>query len=175
MILPTNVIHAPEGRSLNAMMADGELVAGFDGAAGVGRTGSPAGGWQAVETDYPALFPNADELERDYYVRTGIYPIHGVVVVKDTVLAENPWVAKSLFAAFCEAKAIWLKSFHEGSSDTKIDRKYKKLIKIVGDDPLPYGMTENLPSIEALQRAAINQKLSPREMTIEELFVDPNT
>lgn len=173
MVLPPNVVHAPAGRSLNAMMADGELVAGFDGAAGVGRTGSPTGGWQAVETDYPQLFPNATELEQEYYSRTGIYPIHGVVVVKDRVLEEYPWVAKSLFKAFCQAKAIWLKSFQDGSSDTKIDRKYRKLSKIVGDDPLPYGMAQNLPSIEALQRAAINQKLSPREMAITELFVDP--
>ena len=58
MKLPDNVVHAPEGRSLNAMMADGELVAGFAGNAGVGRTGSPTGGWKVVKTDYPKLFPN---------------------------------------------------------------------------------------------------------------------
>src|SRR5580693_1136376 len=34
--LPNNVVHAPEGRSLADMMADGELVAGFHGNAGVG-------------------------------------------------------------------------------------------------------------------------------------------
>ena len=39
--LPSNVVHAPEGRSLADMMADGELAAGFHGNAGVGRSGSP--------------------------------------------------------------------------------------------------------------------------------------
>src|SRR5213079_248913 len=37
--LPANVIHAPPGRSLAAMMADGEIQAGFDANAGIGRAG----------------------------------------------------------------------------------------------------------------------------------------
>lgn len=173
MELPPNVVHAPEGRSLNAMMADGELVAGFAGNAGVGRTGSPTGGWQVVETDYPKLFPNAKEVEADYYKRTGIYPIHGVIVVKDAILEKAPWVAKSLYDAFSKAKADWLKDFQSGASQTKLDEKYRKLTPIVGEDPLPYGMKANLPSIEALERAAAGQKLAPRRMSLSELFVDP--
>src|ERR1700748_2796575 len=39
--LPPNVVRAPEGTSLADMMASGELVAGFDAAAGIGRTGNP--------------------------------------------------------------------------------------------------------------------------------------
>src|ERR1051326_7950905 len=39
--LPENVIHAPAGRSLADMMADGELAAGLEGNAGIGRSGSP--------------------------------------------------------------------------------------------------------------------------------------
>ena len=35
--LPRNVIHAPEGKSLQRMMASGEIQAGFTGPAGVGR------------------------------------------------------------------------------------------------------------------------------------------
>ena len=42
--LPSNVIHTAPGRSLADMMADGELVAGFHGNAGVGRSGSPTDG-----------------------------------------------------------------------------------------------------------------------------------
>src|SRR5580698_6463489 len=54
--LPANVIHAPAGRSLADMMTTKELSAGFAGAAGIGRTGNPTGGWQEVEADYPDLF-----------------------------------------------------------------------------------------------------------------------
>ncbi|MCO1440321.1 ABC transporter substrate-binding protein [Burkholderia multivorans] len=95
--LPPNVIHAPAGSSLAEMMANGELVAGLHGNAGIGRTGNPNGGWKEVEAHYPDLLPNAEELEAEYYARTGVYPMHGTIVVKDSVLAEHPWVAKSLY------------------------------------------------------------------------------
>lgn len=171
--LPPNVIHTENGKSLADMMADGELVAGFAGNAGVGRSGAPTGGWQVLDADYPKLLPDASAVEKDYFARTGIYPIHGMIVVKDEVLAQHPWVAKSLYDAFAKAKAGWLKDFNSGASNTKLDEKYRKLSKIVGPDPLPYGMAENMPSIEALARAAANQKMTPRLMQVSELFVDP--
>lgn len=102
--LPPNVIHAPAGSSLAEMMANGELVAGLHGNAGIGRTGNPNGGWKEVEAHYPDLLPNAEELEAEYYARTGVYPMHGTIVVKDAVLAEHPWIAKSLYDAFAQAK-----------------------------------------------------------------------
>ena len=40
--LPPNVVHVNGGSSLAAMMEAGELAGGFEGAAGIGRTGSPA-------------------------------------------------------------------------------------------------------------------------------------
>ena len=43
--LPPNVIHAPAGKSLQSMMAAGEIQAGFTGPAGVGRAGPPIGNW----------------------------------------------------------------------------------------------------------------------------------
>lgn len=171
--LPDNVIHAPEGSSLADMMASGELAAGFGAAAGIGRTGNPTGGWKEVEADYPDLFPNAAELEKAYYDRTGIYPMHGTIVVKDSVLKDHPWVARSIYDAFLRAKNEWLDRLDSGEADTATDRKYKALRDIVGHDPMPYGMAENMKTIEALEETAFKQKLTPRRMRIDELFVDP--
>ena len=171
--LPPNVIHAPEGRSLADMMADGELVAGFHGNAGVGRSGSPTGGWKKVEAHYPDLFPNAEELEAEWYRRTGIYPMHGTIVVKDAVLKEHPWVAQSLFKAFSQAKREWLARLNAGSATAASDQKYRKLQSVVGADPLPYGIQANIRTIEALARIAYKQGLTPRLMPVSELFVDP--
>lgn len=171
--LPPNVIHAPEGRSLADMMADGELAAGFAANAGIGRTGNPTGGWKEVEANYPDLFPNAAELEADWFKRTGIYPMHGTIVVKDSVLKENPWVAKSLYNAFAQAKDEWLVKLKQEGPTNKSDQKYDRMRKIVGDDPLPYGIAANLPTIEALERTAFAQQLTPKKMTVEELFIDP--
>jgi 4,5-dihydroxyphthalate decarboxylase len=173
MKLPPNVVHAPEGRSLADMMADGELAAGFAANAGIGRTRNPNGGWKEVEADYPDLLPNAAELEKDYYKRTGIYPMHGTIVVKDSVLKEAPWVAKSLFDAFERAKQEWLATLKAGEATGKDDKKYRELQKIVGADPLPYGMAANIKTIEALEQTAFKQELTPRRMSLAELFVDP--
>ena len=171
--LPPNVIHAPAGRSLADMMADGELAAGFHGNAGVGRSGSPTQGWKKVEAHYPELFSNAEELEADWFARTGIYPMHGTIVVKDAVLAEHPWVARSLFDAFSKAKEQWLQQLSAADAVAASDLKYAKLRKIVGADPLPYGMAANLKTIEALSKTAFEQKLTPRHMQVADLFVDP--
>lgn len=171
--LPSNVIHTAPGRSLADMMADGELAAGFHGNAGVGRSGSPTEGWKTLEAHYPDLFPNAEALEADWYKRTGIYPMHGTIVVKDAVLAEHPWVAKSLFDAFSQAKNEWLARLDAGTATAASDQKYAKLRSIVGHDPLPYGMAANIKTIEALADTAFKQKLTPRKMPASELFVDP--
>ncbi|WP_375508620.1 ABC transporter substrate-binding protein [uncultured Caballeronia sp.] len=171
--LPSNVIRAPEGTSLADMMASGELSAGFGANAGIGRTGNPTGGWQEVEADYPDLLPNAADLEADYYKRTGVYPMHGTVVVKDSVLAEYPWVAKSLHDAFAQAKHEWLARLDAGEATSASDKKYLELRKIVGYDPLPYGIEENRKTIEVLEATAFKQHLTPRRMSIGELFVDP--
>ncbi len=171
--LPSNVIHTPPGRSLAEMMADGELAAGFHGNAGVGRSGSPTGGWKTVEAHYPDLFSNAEELEADWFRRTGIYPMHGTIVVKDSVLAAHPWVARSLYQAFAQAKDEWLQRLDTQSANNASDRKYAKLREVVGHDPLPYGMAANEKTIQALIDTAYKQQLTPRKMEIAELFVDP--
>jgi 4,5-dihydroxyphthalate decarboxylase len=172
--LPPNVIHAAEGRSLADMMAAGELSAGFDANAGIGRSGSPTGGgWKQVEANYPELFANVEEVESAWYRKTGIYPMHGTIVVKDEVLKAHPRIARALYDAFSEAKALWLTKLKSGEDNAVTDKKYRQLSKIVGEDPLPYGMKQNQPTIEALEDTAFKQKLTPRRMPIGEIFVDP--
>jgi 4,5-dihydroxyphthalate decarboxylase len=171
--LPANVVHAPAGSSLASLMADGELAAGFQGNAGVGRSGSPTGGWRTVEADYPDLFPDAAGLEADWYRRTGIYPMHGTIVVRDSVLAEHPWIARSLYEAFSRAKRDWLMKLESGAATAPSDRKYAALRDLVGADPLPYGIGPNLRTIQALEETAFKQQLTPRRMPVENLFIDP--
>jgi 4,5-dihydroxyphthalate decarboxylase len=174
LVLPKNVEHVREGQSLSDLMASGDIQAGLAGNAGVGRAGSPSSGtWKQVKADYPELFPNAHELEIEWYNRTNIYPIHGTIVVKDKVLEEHPWVARSLFDAFMEAKREWLPKLHSGEADSAKDKKYREQALIVGEDPLPYGMALNMPTIKALQHTAHKQGLTPELLPIERAFVDP--
>ena len=103
--LPPNVVHAPEGKSLQSMMKSGEIQAGFTGPAGVGRAGPPISGWDkaseaaAAADTYPELIADVGNVEADWFRRTGIYPIHGLIVVKDEHLKNHPWLARALMDA----------------------------------------------------------------------------
>src|SRR5262252_7836033 len=94
--LPPNVVHAPAGKSLQSMMASGEIQAGFTGPAGVGRAGPPIGNWDMNAPTggdtgtYPELIADVQNVEAEWYRCTGIYPIHGLIVVKDEVILKNP-------------------------------------------------------------------------------------
>lgn len=175
--LPANVLHVPAGKSLAGMIAAGDIDAGFTANAGIGREGPARPGWETAErpktADYRELWPDGRALGLEWYRRTGIYPFHSVMVIKDTILAAHPWIAKSLYQAFCEAKARWLPRLRSGEANSADDRKYRALMPVIGEDPLPYGIGANLPSIDALITYAVQQKLMPRRLSVEELFVDP--
>ena len=174
--LPANVVHAPDGKSLASMMASGELQAGFSGPAGIGRAGPPTGAWeqraQTSAVSYPELIANAPEVEAQWFRHTGIYPIHGLIVVKTAVLAQHPFVAKALFDAFLDAKDAYIARLKAGEGNAPDDVKYRNLMALVGD-PLPYGFEENMPSIEAMLTYGLQQGLIPKRMPMEDVFVDP--
>jgi len=174
--LPPNVVRAPPGKSLADMMERGELQAGFTGNAGIGRSGSPTGGWnaQANADVYPELIQNAAQTEADWFRRTGIYPIHGVIVIRTEVLWKHPWVARALYDAFVDAKKPYIEALKAGKGDTADDKKYRGLMPLV-DDPLPYGLDANLRSIEAMLTYGLQQNLIPKRMSLDEAFVDPQS
>lgn len=173
--LPPNVVHAPEGKSLASMMAAGELQAGFTGPAGIGRAGPPTGNWEAggqtAAQVYPELIPDVEKVEHDWYRRTKIYPIHGTIVVKDEALKKHPWLARSLMDAFTKAKAPYLANLKAGKGDTADDKKYRSFLPLM-DDPLPYGVSANKASTEALITYALQQKLIPSRPSFSDVFVE---
>jgi 4,5-dihydroxyphthalate decarboxylase len=173
--LPPNVVHAPDGKSLASMMASGELQAGFSGPAGIGRAGPPTGAWehraQASTLVYPELIANAPEVEAQWFRRTGIYPIHGLIVVKDEHLKRNPWLARSLMNAFVTAKKPYLEELKRDHGDSLEDKRYRNFLSLMSD-PLPYGMAANRPSIEALVTYSLQQKLIPSRPQLDQVFVE---
>jgi 4,5-dihydroxyphthalate decarboxylase len=173
--LPANVTHAPEGKSLASMMASGEIQAGFASRAGIGRTGAPTAGWEAADQQgprYRELFERAGDLEAAWYGKTGVYPVHGCIVVRDDVLRRHPNLAPALLDGFEAAKEDWLSKLEAGSPDVADRTKYADIIKFVGRDPLPNGLEANRATIETLVDYAWQQKLIPRRIPVEELFLD---
>src|SRR6476620_4616698 len=133
--LPENVIHAPPGKSLASMMASGELQAGFTGPAGIGRSGAPTANWeqggQTPAQNYPELIPDVAAVEAEWLRRTGIYPIHGTIVVKTDVLEKHPNVARALYDAFTEAKAPYLERLKRGEGQTPEDVRYRSFVPLM--------------------------------------------
>jgi 4,5-dihydroxyphthalate decarboxylase len=120
------------------------------------------------------LFPNFKEVERDYYARTKILPIMHTVVVREDVHREHPWVAQSIYKAFCKAKAIAV----DGLYDTDALRvalpwlidHVEENWRVFGKDFWAYGVEPNRPTWEAIGCFVHEQGLAPRIVTPEELF-----
>jgi 4,5-dihydroxyphthalate decarboxylase len=120
------------------------------------------------------LFPNFKEVERDYYRRTGIFPIMHTVVLRDDVYQEHPWAARSIYQAFRAAKNLAV----EGLYDTDalqlalpwlLDH-VEEAWRVFGKDFWSYGLEPNRPTLAAIGRYVHEQGLSPRVVTPEELF-----
>jgi 4,5-dihydroxyphthalate decarboxylase len=153
---PANVMERA-GANLAEMLVEGELAA----AIGVGNVDSP---------DVKPLIPDAAETEAAWYRKTGIYPINHTVVVKDTQLEADPSLAPRLFAGFEAAKAEFLKQLSSGAELPADAQALARRRSIVGDDPLPNGLSRNRKALEAIVRFAHEQKILPRAVTPEELF-----
>lgn len=176
LVLPPNVQQAPEGRSLVDLMASGDLSAAFTENAGIGRAGAPGDGWQAggrvKPPEYRELFADAGKLEAEWYRKTGIYPVHGLIVVKDELMSRHPWLGKALYRAFLESKELYLRRLSAGESVSDKDAHYRAMAGIVGD-PLPYGIEPNRASIEAMMSYCFQQGLLKKKYAIDDMFIDP--
>jgi 4,5-dihydroxyphthalate decarboxylase len=173
--LPPNVVQAPIGRSLADLMVAGDLHAAFTNNAGIGRAGPPQANWGTQvqrPTEYVELFSDAPQMEATWFRKTGIYPVHSLIVVKDELLSRQPWVAKALYDALFHAKELYLSQLSAGESVSDKDDHYRQMAALVGD-PLPYGIAENRPAIEALNRYCQQQGLLKKRSAAEDLFVDP--
>jgi 4,5-dihydroxyphthalate decarboxylase len=172
--LPPYVQHAPDGKSIAGMFAAGEIDAGFTGDAGVGREGKPTSDWKAAEAKPSQalrdVFAGEKGAERDFFNRTGVFPMHGTLAVREDLLDAHPDLAHKLYNAFVAARAPYIEDLKAGRATGEQAEKDKKLIPIVGD-PLPYGIEANRTSIEGLIRYAHQQGLIPKSYSAEQMFV----
>lgn len=160
--LPENAVRMPREKTLVSMLENREIDAAFLSKKDLQKL--PAGG-------YHDLFPNAPALERDWFARTGIYPMHALVVVKDEILERHHEARGTLFTAFRNAHDIWVAHLNSGVELSGKDKSYKDLVSVVGSDPLPYGIAANRNSIEAMHDYAWKQGLLSRRMSVEDMFV----
>ena len=162
--LPANASRLEPGRKLSQLLASGELEVAFAGLAGAGND---------ANLDLVDLVPDAQERGADWYRRSGVYPLHGVIVVRNDVVTADPGLPARLYAAFVQAKDNYLARLHLGADLDAEDRRYLALEKLLGGDPLPYGLEENAASFDALVRYAHQQGLIPSRPRTASVFIDP--
>ena len=120
------------------------------------------------------LFPDARAEEREYYRRTGIYPIRHLIVVKDEVLAANPWVARSLYDAFEAAREIAGRYFRDPNWSQLAwgYLEWEDEMRLAHSELWANGVAANYTDLERFLRYAFEQGLTDRKLAVDELFAD---
>jgi len=154
----------PADRNLGDMVAAGEL----DAFIGARRPAAFASG------RVRRLFPDFRRVERAYHEKTGIFPIMHAVVLKEELARRHPWLPRSLYDAFVEAKRIAYQRLDFTAalpvSLPWLVAEVEETRALMGDDPFPYGVARNRKTLETLAGYTFRQGLAPRHLTVEEMF-----
>jgi 4,5-dihydroxyphthalate decarboxylase len=160
----------PPGKQLGAMLDSGEIDALISAVV-------PQCVMQG-SSNVAQLFPDYHAVERDYFKRTGIFPIMHTVVVKRDLLAQNPGLAAKLLDAFSSSRDIALGSYERGRMEHQMsvmppwfNHLYEANRMLLGEDWWPYGVAANRKNIDTFLRYTFEQGLSKRRLTCEDIFV----
>jgi 4,5-dihydroxyphthalate decarboxylase len=121
------------------------------------------------------LFTDYESVERDYYRRTGIFPIMHVTVIKREVVDEHPWLPAALIKAFEASKQLAYKRM-ENPRIVPLAwwaAAYENQKRILSADPWEYGLTaRNRNNLQKLIHYTARQGLISCEYAVDELFVE---
>ena len=157
----------PEGRTLEGMLADGDLDALLSiYLPELFLQGSPAIG---------RLFPDYRAVEEEHFRRTGICPVMHTVALRADVHQRHPWVAGSLYRAFQEATRVAQERLYDTDALRVclpwLIHHVEEAKAVFGPDFWAHGLEANRPTWAAIGRYVHSQGLSPRPVQPEELFL----
>jgi 4,5-dihydroxyphthalate decarboxylase len=155
-----------DNQTLVGMLRDGELDALF--------TARAPSSFVKGEPHIVRLFPDTRQAEQAYYRKTGFFPIMHLIGIRRTLAEKYPWLASSVYKAFCEAKALAMIDLRDVNALMVtlpwLEAETRETSAIMGEDFWKYGIAENLPEIEALTQYIHEQGLAERKVGVEELF-----
>ncbi|KAJ7117812.1 4,5-dihydroxyphthalate decarboxylase [Mycena epipterygia] len=160
----------PKGKCLAQMLADGEIDA-LESATAPSTFGK--------HPDVGRLFPNAMEVEQEYFKRTGIFPIMHVIVVKRSVLKDHPWVARSLTKAFAASFDYAYSAIHERGAlryilpwlQFHVEETQAVMCGDGEDKWWQDGLTaQNRRTLDKFLEYSFNQGLANKKWQVDELF-----
>jgi 4,5-dihydroxyphthalate decarboxylase len=121
------------------------------------------------------LFPDSRSAERDYFKKTGMFPIMHTIGIRRDLAERHAWLANSLFNAFLEAKTMCLAKMRLYAAlpvtlPWFVD-ELDATVDFMGQDFWPYGVGPNRKTLEAMARYSFKHGPAAREVSVDELFV----
>ena len=120
------------------------------------------------------LFTDHRTVEKEFYERTGMFPIMHTVAIKRETAEKNPWLAKAVFEAYSKAKKMDYE--HMKNWGWVLDslpwygQEFNETRELMGENFYPYGLQASKASYEAAFRYLYEQGLSKRLVSLEEMF-----
>ena len=156
--------NAPEGMTISELLAPGEID-GFIAPRPPTTAGQKNIGW---------LFTDPVAAAKDYFKRTGIFPIMHLIGVRRTLAEQHPWLPAAVLKAFEHSKASAFAHLADTSA-TKVtlpfvEERLAEARALMGDDYWAYGLAPNRNTLETFLRHHHSQGLSSRLLKPEELF-----
>ncbi len=157
---------APEGTTISQLLERGEIDAFI-----APRAPSFAGGCPA---NVGMLFADPIAAGKDYFKRTGIFPIMHITGIRRELVDKHPWLPAAVFKAFSESKAKCLEAL-EDTAATKVtlpfvEDQLRLAREFMGEDFWSYGLEPNRKVIETFLSFHHKEGLSSRLVKPEELF-----
>jgi 4,5-dihydroxyphthalate decarboxylase len=122
------------------------------------------------------VLPDAQAEEQAYFQRTGVYPIHHCVVIRNDVLELRPELIEIVYNAYEAAKA---RAYQRKLGTTLVPwggAHWARTFECFGGDPLPYGWTgANRLMVERLARSLHEQGFIAAVPEVDRLFARPST
>ena len=120
------------------------------------------------------LFPNVRAVEKEYYKKTGVFPIMHVVAVRKDFADANPSLPKKLFSMYSEAKQAAYDDL-EAAEVLKVtlpwvNQDLAETRALMGENFWPYGVKSNRKELELVMRYTHEQGLAKRKLSVEEIF-----
>ncbi|MEK9659203.1 MAG: hypothetical protein VW450_04575 [Chloroflexota bacterium] len=118
------------------------------------------------------LFPDFMGEGKRFFDTHGYIPANHCYAIRGDVYAKYPWLAFNLFAAFVRAKEHWYERLSSKvPTDLIFGPQYMAQTRsMFGADPFPYGVKDNEKMIQTMIDFSHEQGLTPRKLTVEELF-----
>jgi 4,5-dihydroxyphthalate decarboxylase len=157
---------APAGVSMSALLEAGEI----DGIIAprrprVAEKGHPHIGW---------LFTDPAAVAKDYFKRTGYFPIMHVVGIRRELAEHHPWLPGAVLKAFAQAKRVAAEKLADTSA-TKVTLPFVEEAiadarTLMGEDFWPYGVEKNRKVLDYFLGQHHAQGLSARRVSVDEMF-----